>query len=222
MVNKILLSVLFLDFLFVATGGLLIGTVFLTKGSMAKQPTTTNVAANMLLMQTPLTGVIVNAALIFLTFLISLPGVTLATNRLWLRITGLMIVICAHVTLLIGIIIWFSTLQTRANLGHTFAKQTPLAQSLIQQKFHCCGYLNNQFTQDNVCTSAFVAAQKANCVGPLSNFANSFLDLIFTAMFGIVGLDMAFLLTVMVVLKDRAEKERYRHIDEKNGIYGGI
>ena len=163
-----------------------------------------------------------NGALIFLTFLISLPGVALSTNRLWLRMTGLMIVICAHVTLLIGIIIWFSTLQTRANLGHTFAKQTPLKQSLIQQKFHCCGYLNNPPTLDNVCTSTFVASQKVDCAGPFSNFANGFLDLIFTAMFGIVGLDMVFLLAVVVVLKDRAEKERYRHIDEKNGIHGGI
>lgn len=133
-----------------------------------------------------------------------------------------MIVATAHVTLLIGITIWFSTLQTRSNLGTTFAKQPPLSQSLIQQKFQCCGYLGHSFTQDAVCTSAFVAAQKIDCVGPFSNFANGFLDLIFTVMFGIVGLDMALLLSVVVVLKNRAEKERYRHIDEKNGINGGI
>lgn len=56
MVNKIMLSFLVLDFLFVATGGLLLGTVFITKASMAVQPTKANVAANMLIMQTPLTG----------------------------------------------------------------------------------------------------------------------------------------------------------------------
>ena len=67
-----------------------------------------------------------------------------------------------------------------------------------------------------------MAAQKVNCVGPFSNFANGFLDLIFTALFGIVGLDVALLLSVVVVLKSRAERERYRHIDEKNGVYGGI
>ena len=167
-------------------------------------------------------GVIVNGALIILTFLVSLPGAFLPSNRLWLRITGCMIVASAVLTLLIGIIIWFSTLQTRANLGHTFATQPSLSQSLIQQKFQCCGYLTNPFTQDNVCSSAFVAAQMINCVGPFSNFANSFLDLVFTAMFGIVGLDMAFLLSVVVVLKNRDEMERYRHIDEKNGINGGI
>ena len=36
-----------------------------------------------------------------------------------------------------------------------------------------------------------------------------------------VGADLALFLSVIVVLKDRAEKERYRHIDEKNG-FGGI
>lgn len=238
MVDNIMLSFLLLDFLFLASGGLMIAAVFINEASMATQSTTTNVAANMLLMQTPLTGkrplirkpepanhvsgVIVNAALIFVTFLISLPGAALSTNRIWLKITGWMIAATAHVTLLLGVSIWFSTLQTRANLGTTLAQQSAHSQSLIQQKFQCCGYLNNPFTPDSVCTSAFVAAQKLSCVGPLSNYANSFLDRIFTALFGLVGLDVALLLAVVVVLKTRAEKARYRHIDEKNGIHGGF
>lgn len=216
----------------------MIAMVFINEASMATQPTTTNVAANMLLMQTPLTGnqpleqkpasantcagVLVNAVLIFITFLVSLPSVALSTNRLWLKITGWMIAATAHVTLILGVIIWISTLQTRANLGTTFAHHSPRSQSLIQQKFQCCGYLNIPFTPDSVCTSAFVAAQKVNCVGPFSNYANSFLDRIFTALFGLVGLDVALLLAVVVVLKSRAEKARYRHIDEKNGCHGGF
>jgi hypothetical protein len=55
------------------------------------------------------------------------------------------------------------------------------------------------------------------CVGPFSSFANSYLDLIFTAAFGIVGIDVVLLLCIVMVLKYRAELERYRHIDEKNG-----
>ena len=238
MVDKIMLSFLLLDFLFLASGGLMIATVLINEASMATQPTTTNVAANMLLIQTPLTGnrffiqepasanqasgVIANAALIFVTFLISLPGAALSTNRMWLKITGWMIAATAHVTLFLGVIIWFSTLQTRSNLGTTFAQQPPHFQSLVQQKYQCCGYLNIPFTPDSVCTSAFVAAQKVNCVGPFSNYANSFLDRIFTALFGLVGLDVVLLLAVVVVLKSRAEKARYRHIDEKNGLHGGF
>jgi hypothetical protein len=55
------------------------------------------------------------------------------------------------------------------------------------------------------------------CVIPFSSFANSYLDLIFTAAFGIVGIDVVLLLCIVMVLKYRAELERYRHIDEKNG-----
>ena len=56
MVNKILLVFLLQDFMFLASGGLLIGVVFITKAAVASDPTVNNVAANMLLMQTPLTG----------------------------------------------------------------------------------------------------------------------------------------------------------------------
>jgi hypothetical protein len=43
------------------------------------------------------------------------------------------------------------------------------------------------YVTDTTCTNAFVAAQKASCVGPFSNYANNFLDVLFTAAFGIVG-----------------------------------
>jgi hypothetical protein len=56
------------------------------------------------------------------------------------------------------------------------------------------------------------------CVGPFSQFANTYLDLIFTAAFGIVGVDVLLLLCVVMVLKYRGELQRYRHIDEKNGF----
>ena len=72
--------------------------------------------------------------LTFITFLISLPGAVLSTNRGFLKITGFMIAVTALLTLVIGIDIWFSTLQTRANLGVTWAQQNELSQSLLQQK----------------------------------------------------------------------------------------
>jgi hypothetical protein len=56
------------------------------------------------------------------------------------------------------------------------------------------------------------------CVGPFSSFANTYLDLIFTAAFGIVGVDVLLLLCIVMVLKYRAELERYRHIDEKSSF----
>lgn len=57
-------------------------------------------------------------------------------------------------------------------------------------QFSCYGYLSSvssRYQQDLFCTRAVVAAEKPGCLGLLSNYANGFLDLIFTAMFGIVG-----------------------------------
>lgn len=71
--------------------------------------------------------------------------------------------------------------------------------------------------QDSTCTTQLVATQRGGCVGPFSNFANQYLDVIFTALFGVVGIDVILLLCVAMVLKDRQEQARYRHIDEKIG-----
>jgi hypothetical protein len=73
------------------------------------------------------------------------------------------------------------------------------------------------FIVDAVCPNLSAASQKVPCVGPFSSFANVYLDLVFTAAFGIVGLDVLLLLCIVMVLKHRAELERYKHIDEKNG-----
>lgn len=125
-----------------------------------------------------------------------------------------------------------------------------LIRSNGSMQFKCCGYLDNKsFQLDPACPSVEAAAQKRGCVGPFSNYANKFLDIVFTAMFGIVGtldyfpplfsllsestptrstqnptqltspilaLDVILCLCTAMVLKRRAENERYRHIDEKN------
>ena len=82
-----------------------------------------------------------------------------------------------------------------------------------------------------------MAAVKASCVGPFSTFANNYLDVLFTAAFGIVGelifrllvrtrsvsnnqfsgVDVAVIMAITMILKDRKEKERYRYIDRKIG-----
>ena len=74
--------------------------------------------------------------------------------------------------------------------------------------------------QDSTCLNSLVAAQKGGCIGKFSTFANTYLDQIFTAAFGIVGVDFLLVLCVAMVLKYRMEQERYKHIDEKNGLNG--
>jgi hypothetical protein len=158
----------------------------------------------------------------FFTFILSLPALALPMNRGWLKLQGWLIVFNAFFTLVLGLFIWFDTLQTRQNLSRVWGTQSTNVQSLLQQRFQCCGYLDSMtppFIVDNICPDSFNASQKQGCVGPFSSFANTYLDLIFTAAFGIVGVDVLLLLCVVMVVKYRAELERYRHIDEKTGNY---
>jgi hypothetical protein len=82
----------------------------------------------------PSAAAVVNAIFIFVTFLLSLPGLFLPTNRGWLRAQGWLVVFCATFTLGLGLAIWVETLQTRAALNDVWARESPLIQSLLQQK----------------------------------------------------------------------------------------
>jgi len=204
----------------VAAGGLLIVFALMTEAETSQAPTVETVARNLLLMQCPLSAAIGNAGLIFVTFLTSLPAMILPMTRGWLKLHGYMTVVCAMFTMILGLTIWFETLRTRSNLFKVWMSQPAATQSLIQQKLKCCGYINSTsppFVVDTTCTNSLVAENLGGCVGPFSTFANNFLDLVFTGAFGIVGVDVALVLATAMLLKDRKEKIRYRHIDEKNG-----
>ncbi|KAL8941174.1 MAG: hypothetical protein Q9216_002403 [Gyalolechia sp. 2 TL-2023] len=214
MLPKYLFSFLLADALFAATGALLVAVILLSKSAM-NVPTPENVAPNLLLSHTPLNGALADAGLIFLAFLISIPGLIAKANRTWFKVHSWMVLICILVTLVIGLEIWFSTLKTRSNLGVMWQKESPEIQELLQKRFQCCGYMEIPFHKDSTCPNQPDALAKTDCVGPFSNFANDFLDLVFTAIFGMVALDAILLLCGLVVLKKRAEEQRYRHIDEK-------
>lgn len=90
---------------------------------------------------------------------------------------------------------------------------------MLQYKFQCCGYSDSAvFVKDTVCQSVGVAAQLGPCVVPFSSFADRFLDLVFTAFFGFVAVDVILLLSALCLMKDRKEKVRYKLIDEKAGF----
>ncbi|TID15905.1 putative dihydroxy-acid dehydratase [Venturia nashicola] len=219
--NKLMITFLSINFLFLSSAGLLLGFCLVSEQQERGVKNISSVAFDILLFQCPLTAGVVNAVIMFLTFLLSLPALALPTNRGWLKLQGWLLVFCSFFTLVLGLFIWFDTLQTRKNLAVIWGQQPSDIQGLLQQRFQCCGYLDSMtppFIVDNVCPDSFTASQKMGCVGPFSTFANNYLDLIFTAAFGIVGIDVLLLLAVVMVLKYRAELERYRHIDEKLGF----
>jgi len=208
-----------MDALFVISGGILLVFALTTK-TETKSMAVNTVARNLLLMQCPLTESIANAIVVFVTFLVSVPAMAMPMTRGWLKLQGYMVVGCAIFTLILGLDIWFTTLKTRSNLATLWNKQPATTQSLLQLELQCCGYMNSTsppFVVDTQCPNAIVAASQIGCVTPFSQFANNFLDLVFTGAFGIVGIDVALILAIAMLVKDRNEKERYRHIDEKNG-----
>jgi len=220
MPNYVLLSFLGAEFAFLASGILILAVSILFQSGPSGNGALSNVASSLLLQLSPLTAGIVNAIFIFVTFAISVPSVLMPQKRMWLRAHSWMVLLSAMVSLVVGLDIWFSTLRTRSNLNVAWGELPTQSQSQLQQAFNCCGYLNPAnppFITDNVCTDQQTAQKLGGCVTPFSNFANSFLDVVFTAMFGAVALDVITFFASVVLLKDRAEQERYRLIDRKFG-----
>ncbi|KAL9014968.1 MAG: hypothetical protein Q9173_000399 [Seirophora scorigena] len=171
MLPRYILPYLVADALFVATGGLLVAVILMSKSEM-NVPTTDDVAPHLLLAHAPLKGALADAGLIFATFVVSLLALIFTNNRIWLKVHSWMV------------------------------------------SWQCCGYMDIPFHSDSTCPTPIIAMSKTNCVEPFSNYANDFLDVVFTAIFGMV--DAMLLLCGLVVLKKRAEEQRYRHIDKKS------
>ncbi|KAF7511302.1 hypothetical protein GJ744_004867 [Endocarpon pusillum] len=221
MANKVLFAFMGFEALFVTGGIIILVVALLTRAALNGKQNLDNVANNLLLSQGPLTAAIVNAVFVFVTFLLCIPSIAAPTNRTFLKAHGYAVVCCAIFTLVVGLDVWFQTLNTRANLATVWGNQTTETQSLLQQRFNCCGYWNATsppFIRDNVCTNTLVAANLQGCIGPFSSFANSLNSMIFTADFGIVAIDVILILGIACLLKDRKEKERYALIDAKTGF----
>lgn len=56
-------------------------------------------------------------------------------------------------------------------------------------QFRCCGYFDNKsFQKDRACSSPAAASRMQTCMSPFTSFANDFFDIVFTSMFGFVGM----------------------------------
>lgn len=219
MKDTVLLSYIILDIIVLLTGILILVFGLSVKSEISRPSTLDTVARNLILNTFPVNATIANAIMIFIIFLFTLPAIAIPKAREWLKLTGYMTVISGIFTMTLGLVLWFQTLRTRKNLLDIWDVQDVSVQSLLQTKFNCCGYLNSTsppFVADNVCPNPVVAAARLGCVFRFSSFANSFLDVIFTSAFGIVGIDTMFVLATTILLKNRKEKARYHVIMEKN------
>ncbi|KAK4649477.1 uncharacterized protein QC761_119270 [Podospora bellae-mahoneyi] len=224
MVNKVQAAYVMADGLFLLMGIFIIGFSVIVGNIRDEIPENGRQAArNLLYQRFPLTAGIVNAVFIFLTFMVTLPG--LATqSRGWLKLGAYMTTFCGLFSMILGLFLWILTLKTREDFAPLYWAQPANVQQLMQAEFNCCGYFNSTspaFVTDATCSSPAAAALVRGCATPITSFANIFLDNIFTAMFGMVGIDFVFVMATACLLKDRKERERFRHIDEKSG-YGRI
>ncbi|KAF8537609.1 hypothetical protein BDD12DRAFT_887278 [Trichophaea hybrida] len=221
MVKPVLTSYVISDFIFLATGVLLITVASVWRNEMASPPTEESVGRLILLERCPLVAVLANGILVVTTFVVSLPAFALPTSRTWLKIHSWGVVMCLLFTLVLGLNEWIQTLTTRANLQVVWGKQSQETQSMLQQKFDCCGYLNSTtplYVPDAVCSNDIVAASKEGCVTAFSSYGEKWLNYLFTAAFGVVGMDVVLLLCAAMLIRYRKEQLRYRLIDQKWGV----
>ncbi|KAL0937708.1 tetraspanin [Colletotrichum truncatum] len=223
MANKVLLAYVAADMVFLITGAILIGYSLINQNAINEAPKEgVDAAIKLLTKQFPLTAGIVNAVFIFVTFLFTIPGIITPT-RGWLKVSGYLVTFCGLFSLVLGTYLWVLTLTTKADFGKLWVTADPNVQELMQTAFKCCGYFNSTspaFITDIQCPSPAAAALQRGCAAPITSFANVFVDNIFTAVFGMVGIDALLVVCTAMLVKDRKERERYRHIDEKSGYRG--
>ncbi|KAM3442876.1 hypothetical protein NHJ13734_002114 [Beauveria thailandica] len=221
MPDKVLLATLGINVLFLATGALELGFCLVVRGLLDKEPNDGRDAVRHLLhRQFPLDAGVANASIILATSVFALAGLA-SKGRSMLKLSGYLISFCAIFTLCLGVVLWVMTLRVKEQFFPTYLDQEPSVQSSIQTSFGCCGYFNAStpaFITDSTCPSPAAAALLRGCATSISSFANIALDVIFTALFGMVGVDAIFILSIAALVKVRKERERYRHIDEKGGF----
>lgn len=142
-------------------------------------------------------------------------------TRAWLKLGVYMTVASSMFTMILGLWLWILTLRTKEDFEPLWIAQSSAVQGLMQTQFNCCGYFNSTspaFVTDPTCPSPAAAALMQGCASPISSFLNVFIDVIFTGIFGMVGVDAVFIVAAACLLKERKEAERFRDIDEKSGL----
>ncbi|KAI0807281.1 hypothetical protein C8Q74DRAFT_1226864 [Fomes fomentarius] len=173
-------------------------------------------------------GLITGIALLA-TWVVSIGGIVQKNHVITgLVITNWMLVLDSIIILIVGTILWFFSLQQRANyevVYNAVSRETRLA---IQDKFSCCGYLT---ANDTVEIGGFCANQTfvdslvndtSRCVGPITASTDYTLNNIFTSVYGLMAVVITLFLATMCVIKKRQEEERFRLIDAKRGGRGFV
>jgi len=159
------------------------------------------------------------------TFVISV-GAVIQRNHITIGLVILnwALVLCGIGDVVIGSIVWFYTLQERANFHLVFQNIDDTTRQKVQDSLSCCGYFNSTDlgVMAGFCSDPTFAAAQTPCVGPITSFADYTLNNIFTTIYGFMAILIALFLATMCVINKRLETERFRKIDAKRGGRGFV
>jgi len=181
-----------------------------------------NLMRNLIVSSTDLTFGLVLGIVMLITFAISVGAIIQPVHvTLGLVVLNWALLFDGLVTLLVGTVVWFSTLKEELNFHTAFSQQSEQNRQAIQDMLQCCGYFN---TTDLGVNAGFCASatNSTPCVGPITSKADFTLNNIFSSIYGFMAIVIALFLASMCVIKVRQEEERFRKIDEKRGGRGFV
>jgi len=160
-----------------------------------------------------------------ITFVFSI-GAIVQQNHITrpLALLNIILIIDTLGIVVIGTMIWWATLQERNNFAMAFVNETtPDVRLAIQDKLQCCGYWFNNETSTIVNQGFCSTAQNATaCVGPITSYADTTLNDVFTSIYGFAAVIIGLFLSTLCVIKKRHEVERFKKIDAKRGGRGFV
>ena len=74
---------------------------------------------------------IANSVLVFATFLVTIPGI-ITPARAWLKLGGVMATVSAMFSMIIGLYLWITTLQTKGDFAPLWMAQPAAIQDLME------------------------------------------------------------------------------------------
>ncbi|KAI0273837.1 tetraspanin Pls1 family [Gloeopeniophorella convolvens] len=137
----------------------------------------------------------------------------------------------AIIVLVVGSFVWFYTLRERSEFHKVWLDLDSSQRITIQDMYSCCGYFNasdapgigGNFCQNTTFANSLNATVATNfCVTPVTKFADTSLNDVFTATYGFMAGIIGLFLSSLCVIKVRQEMERFRKIDAKRGGRGFV
>jgi len=219
MVSKRLMGVwAFLDVMLLAAGAVTVALSMVWRSP--------NILLNMVFSNADLTAGTVLGIALLVTFAISIAAIVQRNHiTMGLVILNWILIIDAIGIIIVGTFLWFFTLQERNNFHTVFSEQSSDIKIAIQDKLNCCGYFNltDLVEFGGICSDEqAVATVNQTCVDPITTFADTTLNNVFTTVYGFMAIILCLFLASLCVIKKRQEDERFKKIDAKRGGRGFV